>query len=103
MLFVVENALYVAPVWIVANKERRNNAGWQFVAAILFIAASALYRFNTYWFAYNAHVPWRYFPSLLEILVVIGLIGMEVVLYLAAIHFFPILPASRPVLASSEK
>lgn len=103
MLFVVENALYVAPIWIVANKERRNNAGWQFVAAILFIAASALYRFDTYWFAYNAHVPWRYFPSFLEILVVIGLIGMEVVLYLAAIHFFPILPASRPVLASSEK
>lgn len=103
MLFVLENALYVVPIWIVANKERRYNAGWQFVAALLFIAASAFYRFNTYWFAYNVHAPWRYFPSFLEILVVFGLIGMEVMLYLAAIHFFPILPASRPALASSEK
>lgn len=103
VLFIVENGLFLAPIWIVANKERRYNAGWQFLAAALLVMASALYRFNAYWFVFNAHLPWYYFPSFLEMLIVIGLIGLEVVLYLMAIHFLPILPARDPVAGTVGK
>ncbi len=94
-LFLIENALFLASAAIVLL-DRRLGAGRLFQAAFLMILAGGFYRFDTYLVAYQPGGGWVYFPTVTEILVVVGMVAAEVVIYVFAVKRFPILAGLRP-------
>ncbi|NKB16284.1 MAG: hypothetical protein HC774_04480 [Sphingomonadales bacterium] len=64
-------------------------------AALLLFGS--LYRLNAYLVAYLPAGTYSYFPSVPEILVTVGIVALEVLLYLVFIKVFPVLaaPAAR--------
>ncbi len=69
-------------------------------AALLAMLGGTLYRLDVFLVAYDPGNGWIYFPSLAEILVTLGLIATETVVYVLLVRRFPILagisPAGQP-------
>ena len=59
--------------------------------AAVIAVAGALYRFDTYLVAFNPGPGWHYFPTVPEILISVGVISIELALYVALVKRFPIL------------
>jgi Ni/Fe-hydrogenase subunit HybB-like protein len=89
--FWLEMALFVAPMVILASRRRRSNPGWLFFGAMLMLLAGGLYRFDTSLIAYNPGAQWSYFPSVPELLVTLGFLSLEIMVYVYLIKRFPIL------------
>jgi Ni/Fe-hydrogenase subunit HybB-like protein len=69
----------------------------QLQAALLSMLGGTLYRIDVFLVAYNPGDGWVYFPSLAEILITLGLIATETVVYVLLVRRFPILAGvSRP-------
>lgn len=71
-------------------------------AALLAMAGGTLYRVDVFLVAYDPGNGWVYFPSLAEILITLGLVATETVVYVLVVRRFPILagislPAQRTV------
>jgi Ni/Fe-hydrogenase subunit HybB-like protein len=62
---------------------------------MLFMLAGSLYRFDTYLVAFSPGAQWSYFPSVTEILVTVGLIAGEIMLYIVIVKVFPILTLEK--------
>jgi Ni/Fe-hydrogenase subunit HybB-like protein len=90
-LFWLELVLFAIPAVMLASRERARHAGTLFRAAALLAVAGALYRFDTFLLAFQPGAHWSYFPSVGEMTVTAGLVSMEVLAYIAIIHYFPIL------------
>lgn len=60
-------------------------------AALLSMLGGTLYRIDVFLVAYDPGNGWVYFPSLAEILITLGLIATETVIYVVAVRRFPIL------------
>lgn len=63
----------------------------QLQAALLSMLGGALYRIDVFLVAYDPGNGWVYFPSLAEILITLGLIATETVVYVLVVRKFPIL------------
>ncbi|HEX2444815.1 MAG TPA: Ni/Fe-hydrogenase cytochrome b subunit [Vicinamibacterales bacterium] len=101
VLALLEFGLVVVAGAMLVTRTARHRAGTQFRAAMLLLAAGALYRFDTYLVAFQPGPQWSYFPSLGEIVVTVGLVAFEVLVYLVLVKQFPILgaqpaPPQRP-------
>jgi Ni/Fe-hydrogenase subunit HybB-like protein len=99
LLFLVETALFLGSAVALLGRRARTSVGTQLNAAFALIAAGLLYRIDTYIVAYNPGPGWSYFPAVGEILITLGLIATETMVYLFVVRKFPILagaPASRP-------
>ena len=59
------------------------------------LLAGSLYRFDAYIVAYNPGENWSYFPSTLELLITLGVVGFEVFLYIVIVKRYPILSGTR--------
>jgi len=57
---------------------------------------SALYRIDTYLTAFDPGNGWRYFPSVGEILVTLGIVAMETMIFVYVVRRYPILAAEPP-------
>jgi Ni/Fe-hydrogenase subunit HybB-like protein len=73
----------------------------QLQASLLALAGAAMYRIDAFLVAFDPGPGWRYFPSLGELAVTLGLVATETMVYVAAVRTFPILagvaePARRP-------
>ena len=98
VMFWLEIAVFAAPIVMFADRRRREQFGTMFRASILLVLAGALYRFDTYLVAYNPGPNWTYFPNLPELLITLGVIALEIALYIFIVKRFPILagvPAAR--------
>lgn len=91
LLFVLEMALFLYPAIRVLGPSYRRNPGYVFWAALLTLAAGALYRFDTYLAAFDPGPGWSYFPSVGEILFSVGLAAVGVAIYTVAVKRLPIL------------
>ena len=91
ILFWAEMALFAVPMVMLANAERRRHFPTLFRAASLMLFAGILYRFDTYLVAFNPGRQWAYFPSLVEILISVGVVSLEILLYVAIVKRYPIL------------
>ena len=90
VLVLLELALTVVAVFVLLSDSRRRRLGELFRAAMLLMFAGSLYRFDTYLVAFTPGAHWSYFPSVMELLVTLGLIAGEVMLYIAIVKYFPI-------------
>ncbi|MBW2279047.1 MAG: polysulfide reductase NrfD [Deltaproteobacteria bacterium] len=98
LLFWVEIALFAVPIYMFAGKKARENFSTMFKGAFLLMLAGSVYRFNAYIVAYNPGENWNYFPSVPELFITLGVIALEVALYIYIVKTYPILggvPASR--------
>ena len=89
ILFIVEMLLFLAPAVMLMSQKVRDNVGNVFLAAVLMIIAGALYRFSTFWFAFNPGTGWGYVPAIPEMLVTAGVISFEILAYVFLVKTFP--------------
>jgi len=92
IMFVVENILYIYPVVILLSVQKRQNKRYLYLSATSMLLAGILYRFNTYLIGFNPGGGYSYFPAVQEILITVGIISMEIILYLIFIKRLPVLP-----------
>lgn len=72
------------------------DAGKLLRAAGVLAAAGALYRVDVYLTAFDPGNGWRYFPSVGELLVTLGIIAVESAIFVYVVRRFPILAADAP-------
>ncbi len=89
--FWVETALYVAPLVLLASREKRMDPVVQFRAAVLMLLAGTLYRFNSYLVGFNPGEGFAYFPTVPEMFITFGIVALEIMLYIVIVKRFPIL------------
>jgi len=89
-LFLTETALFLVPI-IVLLSRRRASQRWQFVGAVCLLAAGSLYRLDSYLMAVRPGNGWTYFPSAPELMITIGIVCLEIMLYLLFIKTLPVL------------
>jgi Ni/Fe-hydrogenase subunit HybB-like protein len=97
VLALLEFALVIVAAAMLLRPADRHRAGTLFRSAMLLLAAGALYRFDTYLVAFQPGPQWSYFPSVGEMLVTVGLVAFEILVYVVLVKQFPILggpPAS---------
>jgi Ni/Fe-hydrogenase subunit HybB-like protein len=92
-----EFVLFLAPVVMLASPDRRRDLGHLFRAAMVMIAAGALYRFDTYLVGFVPGAHWAYFPSVPELMITVGLVAGEVLAYIVIVRMFPILAGRQAV------
>lgn len=98
VMTLLELALFVVPIVMLVNRAKRRRIGHLFRAAMLFMLAGSLYRFDTYLVAFRPGEHWSYFPSVGELLITLGLVSAEVMVYIAVVKIFPIVTVNaRPV------
>ena len=99
VMALLEFALVMLATFIVLSDARRARLEHLFRAAMLFMLAGSLYRFDTYLVAFRPGAHWAYFPSVMEMLVTVGLIAGEIMLYIVIVKVFPILTLEKPHVA----
>jgi Ni/Fe-hydrogenase subunit HybB-like protein len=88
--FWLEILLFASSGLMFLSKGVRADRGKLFIAAILALLAGTAYRVNTYLTAYDGGPGARYFPSLGEILVTMGLASLGVAAFLFISKKLPI-------------
>jgi len=91
IVFWVEISLFVVPILMLANKNRRKSFPNMLRASILIMLAGSVYRFNSYITAYNPAPNQTYFPSFLEVFITFGVIALEISMYYFIVKRYPIL------------
>jgi Ni/Fe-hydrogenase subunit HybB-like protein len=100
ILFWVEIAAFVIPA-IYFLRPRLTPVYMMRMAGLMLVAGS-LYRFNAYLTAFNPGPGWNYFPSFAEIMITVGLIAFEVLIYILLVKKFPILSGARAAAAARQ-
>lgn len=90
IVFWLETVLWLLPA-VILLVSRRVNLGNLFLGAICIALAGGVYRFDTFLVAFQPGAGWHYFPSIQEMFISIGLIAIELALYVALVRKFPIL------------
>jgi Ni/Fe-hydrogenase subunit HybB-like protein len=100
-MFLAENAVAVMGALVLLRRSQRARPAMQLAAAFMVASAGILYRVDTFLVAFNPGPGWSYFPSVGEILITLGLVATETMVYLVVVHRFPIL-AGTPAASSSH-
>jgi Ni/Fe-hydrogenase subunit HybB-like protein len=90
VMFWLETVLWILPAAILLAT-RTTNLGNLFLGAMSIALAGALYRFDTFLVAFQPGTGWHYFPSVPEMFISIGLVALELAIYVALVRKFPIL------------
>jgi Ni/Fe-hydrogenase subunit HybB-like protein len=98
--FLLEIALFAAPMVMFLSPAVGSNRGKLFGAAALAVAAGAAYRVNTYLTMYRPvgwtsdgkpyEAGWNYFPSLGESLVTVGMAAVGIAIFIVVSRLFPV-------------
>jgi Ni/Fe-hydrogenase subunit HybB-like protein len=90
-MFWIENALFVGSALVFVTPAGRASPRASFLAAIALLCGGALYRLNALMIGDTPVGNWRYFPSVPELMVTIGIMSLEILLFLTFIKLFPVL------------
>lgn len=98
----IETALALLAAAVFLGGLRRSERA-MLLAGIAVVAFGALYRYAAYLVAYRPAVEgWRYAPSVPELMVTIGVIAIEILVYLTFIKLFPVLHRHDPAAAEAH-
>jgi Ni/Fe-hydrogenase subunit HybB-like protein len=100
-MFWLEIVLFVIPAIMYYRGGKKLGTGAMFRGAMFMAFAGALYRFDTYLVAFQPGENWTYFPTVPEILVTVGIVAIEIMVYIVIVKKFPIL-SGKPVAASTS-
>jgi Ni/Fe-hydrogenase subunit HybB-like protein len=90
-MFWVENALFLFAALVFITPAGRASPRASLLAAVTLLAGGSLYRLDAYLIGYQPISNWSYFPSVPELMVSIGVVALEVLLYLIFIKTLPVL------------
>jgi Ni/Fe-hydrogenase subunit HybB-like protein len=90
-MFWLENALFLGAVLVFLTPAGRASQRASFLGAAALLAGGSLYRLDAYMIGQQPISNWHYFPSVPELMVTIGLVALEVLLYLVFIKTLPVL------------
>ncbi|MEZ5588375.1 MAG: Ni/Fe-hydrogenase cytochrome b subunit [Sedimenticolaceae bacterium] len=99
LMFLIETALFVYPLVILVSPRGRENPRSLLFAAVSMLLAGTLYRFNAFLITYDPGPGYSYFPALPEIMVTVGLVAIEIMVFLFVVKTFPVLPREDHVSA----
>jgi Ni/Fe-hydrogenase subunit HybB-like protein len=99
--FMMEILLHAWVIYVLASAARRASPAAQFRAALLLVLAGVVFRINVYLVGFRPGDNWSYFPAVPELLITLGIVALEVALYVAAVKKFPIL-AGHPHTAAAR-
>ena len=91
IMFLVEMALVAWAAFSLARIGPSAPLGSLVQTAFVILLVGTLYRFDTYLLAFQPGGNWSYFPAIPEILITLGVIAVEVLLYIFIVKKFPIL------------
>jgi Ni/Fe-hydrogenase subunit HybB-like protein len=91
VVFLAEIGLHMGAVAILASPRQRVRPPQQFRAALLLILAGTAYRFDVYLVGFQPGAQWSYFPAVPELLITLGIVALEIAIYVAAVKTFPVL------------
>jgi len=90
-MFWLENALFLAAVLVFLTPAGRASQRASFLGAVALLAGGSLYRLDAYLIGQQPVGNWTYFPSVPELMVTIGVVALEILLYLIFIKTLPVL------------
>ena len=90
-VFIIEMALFITPVILLAMAKSRNSPAQLLIAAVCMLFAGAAYRFDAFLITYNPGPGYSYFPSAPEIMITLGIIAFEIMAFLFLIKKLPVL------------
>lgn len=103
--FWVEMLCFFAPFALIGSAMARRNPAKLFLAGTAIMLGGIFMRLNAFLIGYDTGVGvddgWRYFPSVPELLVTIGMFAIEVIGYIIITRRFPVLPREDAGLANS--
>jgi Ni/Fe-hydrogenase subunit HybB-like protein len=102
LLLLFELALFLVPALMLLSKARREDPGHLFRAGMLMMLAGALYRFDSVLIAFRPGEGWSYFPTVPEMTITLGLVALEIMVYLVLVRTFPILRGIAPARAGHQ-
>ena len=88
--FLLEMALFLVPAFLFFSGGVQRNAGRLFGAALMTVAAGALWRVDAYLTAFNGGQGWDYFPSVGEISVTVGMAALGMMVFVLVSRLFPV-------------
>lgn len=91
LVFWAEILLAAVATGMLWSTRGTRDAGALLRGAFALMAAGGLYRVDVYLTAFDPGNGWRYFPSLGEILVTLGIVAVETMVYIFVVRKFPIL------------
>ena len=86
-----ETLLCAAPAALLFFRRAREDVAVILQAALLALGGAALYRVDVFLVAFDPGPGWRYFPSLGEIAITVGLVATETMIYLLLVRRLPVL------------
>lgn len=93
-LVILELTLVFVPgLALILDRSRRERPSCMFRMAFFILLGGGLYRMNTAWVAFDGGVGAVYFPSVMELVMTVGLIALQGTLYLYIVKRFPVLAA----------
>lgn len=92
LMFIIETALFAYPLAVLLSPRGRENARLLLFAAVSMLLAGSLYRFNAFLITMDPGPGYSYFPSLPEIMVTLGLVAIEIMIFLFVVKKFPVMP-----------
>ena len=92
-MFLLENALHILPLLILASATNRKNASMLFLSACCLMLGGLLFRFNTYLVGFDPGDGWHYFPAIGEQFITYSIIAAEILLYMLFVKKLPVLPS----------
>lgn len=96
LMFWIENLLFAGAVAVFLTPAGRDSQRLLFLGAVALLVAGSLYRLDAYLIAYTPVQNYTYFPSVPELMVTIGIVAFEVLLYLLFVKTLPVLHAPEP-------
>ncbi len=95
LMFWIETALFLVPLVVLSSPAKRNSGRALLIAAVSMLFAGALWRFNAYLITFNPGPGYSYFPSVPEIMVTVGIVAFEVLVYIVLVRLLPVLHDAR--------
>jgi len=92
LMFIFETALFLFPLFVLLSPQRRRNGRSLLYAALSMLFAGAMYRFNAFLITFDPGPGYSYFPAFGEIMVTVGLVAIEIMVFLFVVKTFPVLP-----------
>ena len=102
VMFWIEIALFTLPAIVLLSGRGKSSPGCLFRAAFMIILGGVLYRFDAYMVAFNPGPQYSYFPSVPEIVVTLGLVALEILVFILLVKSFPILGGAKTASADGK-
>jgi Ni/Fe-hydrogenase subunit HybB-like protein len=102
VLFWIEIALALAPAVMLMLGRGTLKIGAMFRASLFILLSGAMYRFDSYLVAFKPGPGWAYFPSVAETVITLGLVCMEILVFIWLVRSFPFLSGTSPMAAERK-